>query len=138
MLPKVIVKGLPTVNRAVINEKSKGRYNILVEGADLKRVMGVTGVDGRHATSNHVLEVEKVLGIEAARATIIKEIASTMDGHGLTVDPRHIALLADIMSYRGEILGINRFGVAKMKESVLMLASFERTSMSFHIMISLI
>ena len=31
------------------------------------------------------------------------------------------------MTYRGEILGINRFGIAKMKESVLMLASFEKT-----------
>ena len=36
-------------------------------------------------------------------------------------------LLSDVMTYRGEILGINRFGIAKMKESVLMLASFEKT-----------
>ena len=28
----------------------------------------------------------------------------------------------------GEVLGITRFGVAKMKESVLMLASFEKTT----------
>jgi DNA-directed RNA polymerase III subunit RPC1 len=28
----------------------------------------------------------------------------------------------------GEILGITRFGVAKMRESVLMLASFEKTT----------
>lgn len=30
-----------------------------------------------------------------------------------------------------EILGITRFGVAKMKESVLMLASFEKTGLLF-------
>jgi DNA-directed RNA polymerase beta' subunit len=29
---------------------------------------------------------------------------------------------------QGEILGITRFGLAKMKESVLMLASFEKTA----------
>lgn len=29
---------------------------------------------------------------------------------------------------KGEILGITRFGLAKMKESVLMLASFEKTA----------
>eukprot|EP01034_Spumella_vulgaris_P046608 gene46608-58117_t len=30
--------------------------------------------------------------------------------------------------FKGEVLGITRFGVAKMKESVLMLASFEKTT----------
>jgi DNA-directed RNA polymerase III subunit RPC1 len=37
-------------------------------------------------------------------------------------------LLGDIMTYKGEVLGITRFGVAKMKDSVLMLASFEKTT----------
>jgi len=32
------------------------------------------------------------------------------------------------MTYKGEVLGITRFGVAKMKDSVLMLASFEKTT----------
>ena len=32
-------------------------------------------------------------------------------------------LLADLMCSRGEVLGITRYGLAKMKESVLMLAS---------------
>eukprot|EP00455_Lapot_gusevi_P034843 TRINITY_DN38556_c0_g1_i2.p1 TRINITY_DN38556_c0_g1~~TRINITY_DN38556_c0_g1_i2.p1 ORF type:complete len:104 (-),score=29.83 TRINITY_DN38556_c0_g1_i2:47-358(-) len=36
-------------------------------------------------------------------------------------------LLADVMSYQGEILGITRFGISKMRQSVLMLASFEKT-----------
>lgn len=32
------------------------------------------------------------------------------------------------LSLKGEVLGITRFGLAKMKESVLMLASFEKTA----------
>ncbi len=39
-----------------------------------------------------------------------------------------MALLADVMCFRGEVLGITRFGVPKMKQSVLMLASFEKTT----------
>jgi DNA-directed RNA polymerase III subunit RPC1 len=69
-----------------------------------------------------------VLGIEAGRRTIMQEIKVTMDGHGLTVDPRHVTLLADLMCYTGSVLGITRFGIAKMKSSVLMLASFEQTT----------
>ena len=51
-----------------------------------------------------------------------------MRHHGMDVDARHVALLADVMCFRGEVLGITRFGVPKMRQSVLMLASFEKTT----------
>lgn len=46
------------------------------------------------------MEVEQVLGIEAARQTIIGEIQYTMQSHGMNVDPRHIMLLGDVMTYK--------------------------------------
>jgi DNA-directed RNA polymerase beta' subunit len=58
------------------------------------------GIVGEHTTSNHVMEVEKVLGIEAARRTIINEIQYTMSSHGMSIDPRHVMLLGDVMSYK--------------------------------------
>jgi len=51
-----------------------------------------------------------------------------MESHGMSVDKRHLTLLADLMTARGEVLGMTRYGLAKMKESVLMLASFEKTA----------
>ena len=126
-LPKIIVQGIPTIQRAVINE-DKGRYDLVVEGLNLKEVLGTAGVNHRETTSNHIIEVEKTLGIEAARNSIINEIIYTMSEHGITVDRRHVMLLADLMTNKGEVLGITRFGIAKMKDSVLMLASFEKTT----------
>ena len=41
----------------------------------------------------------------------------------IDIDPRHMQLLADTMTYKGEVLGITRFGLAKMRDSVLQLAS---------------
>jgi DNA-directed RNA polymerase III subunit RPC1 len=41
-LPKVIVKGIPTVNRAVISTEDD-QVHLLVEGYGLREVMGVTG-----------------------------------------------------------------------------------------------
>ena len=58
------------------------------------------------------------MGIEAARTTIKKEIEYTMGQHGMSIDERHSMLLADVMTYKGEVLGITRFGIAKMKDSV--------------------
>ena len=136
-LPKVIVQGIPEVSRAVITRteaSSKSNSSsttqplkLLVEGNNLLRVMGVPGVKGTETISNHVMEVENCLGIEAARVMIQQELARTYKSYGIVVDSRHLQLLSDIMTYKGAVLGITRFGIAKMKESVLMLASFEKT-----------
>jgi DNA-directed RNA polymerase III subunit RPC1 len=32
------------------------------------------------------------------------------------------------MTFRGKLIGLNRYGIAKMKSSPLMLASFEKTA----------
>ena len=58
------------------------------------------GVVGELTTSNHVIEVAQVLGIEAARKTIINEIQYTMKSHDMIIDPRHVMLLGDVMSYK--------------------------------------
>ncbi|KAL7990271.1 hypothetical protein Chor_013701, partial [Crotalus horridus] len=130
-LPKVVVQGIPEVSRAVIHideQSGKEKYKLLVEGDNLRAVMATHGVKGTRTTSNNTYEVEKTLGIEAARTTIISEIQYTMVNHGMSIDRRHVMLLSDLMTYKGEVLGITRFGLAKMKESVLMLASFEKTA----------
>ncbi|KAK3708848.1 hypothetical protein QZH41_016279 [Actinostola sp. cb2023] len=132
-LPNILIKGHKNVNRAIIHvddEHADGRqhYKLLVEGDDLQAVMATIGVKGTACTSNNTIEVERVLGIEAARQTIMNEIIYTMTNHGMSIDVRHVMLLAELMAFKGEILGITRFGLSKMKESVLMLASFEKTA----------
>ncbi|RLV91968.1 DNA-directed RNA polymerase III subunit RPC1 [Spathaspora sp. JA1] len=127
-LPSICIKGLSNIFRAVINIRDDSKKELLVEGYGLKQVMSTDGVVGTKTTTNHVLEVFEILGIEAARSSIIKEIDYTMSNHGMSVDPRHIQLLGDVMTYKGEVLGITRFGLSKMRDSVLQLASFEKTT----------
>ncbi|OWZ61150.1 hypothetical protein AYX15_06635 [Cryptococcus neoformans] len=129
-IPSVQVKGLPAIERGVVtkDEKNEKIHRLLVTGYGLSEVMGTEGVDGLKTKTNHVMETQQVLGIEAARSTIYNEIQTTMKSHGMSIDPRHVMLLGDVMTYKGEVLGITRFGVQKMKDSVLMLASFEKTT----------
>ncbi|OMO97199.1 RNA polymerase, alpha subunit [Corchorus olitorius] len=137
LLPLVVVKGIKTVERAVIAEKKNEeknqkeqetgkQYHLLVEGLGLKAVIGIEGINGRKTISNHVMEMEQVLGIEAARTCIINELAQTMASHGISVDIRHLMLVADVMTFRGQVLGNTIQGSQKMGKSALMLASFER------------
>ncbi|KAL1517105.1 hypothetical protein ABEB36_000913 [Hypothenemus hampei] len=130
-LPNVVVKGLPTVNRAVIAREDRGgktTYHLCVEGNNLREVMATYGVDGRKTFSNNIMEVYQTLGIEAARQTIMSEIKQVMENHGMSVDYRHIMLLAAQMTHTGEVLGITRQGLSKMKQSVLNLASVSDSS----------
>lgn len=128
LLTKVVVKGLPNISRAVINVRDDDKKELLVEGYGLKDVLATDGIVASKTRTNHVLEIFSVLGIEAARSSIINEIDYTMGSHGMAVDHRHIQLLGDVMTFKGEVLGITRFGLAKMRDSVLQLASFEKTT----------
>ncbi len=125
--PLSSISGYPEATRAIIQQSDKDSTNtVLVEGYGLRQCMNPEGVIGTKVTSNSVMECRDVLGIEAARTTIAKEISDVMGDMG--IDPRHMQLLADVMTYKGEILGITRFGLSKMRDSVLQLASFEKTA----------
>ncbi|KAL4974054.1 hypothetical protein BDW66DRAFT_140782 [Aspergillus desertorum] len=127
LLPDIQVLGHPQANRAIIRTDDKSETNtLLVEGYGLRQCMNTVGIDGLRTRSNNVMETREVLGIEAARSTIIQEISEVMKD--MDIDPRHMQLLADVMTYKGEVLGITRFGLAKMRDSVLQLASFEKTA----------
>ncbi|KAK7754702.1 DNA-directed RNA polymerase III subunit C1 (rpo31) [Diatrype stigma] len=131
VLPTVPISGYPEATRAIIQTEevkgSKGEFinNVLVEGYGFRQCMNTEGVVGVKTRTNSILECRDVLGIEAARTTIAYEISEVMGDMG--IDPRHMELLADVMTYKGEILGITRFGLSKMRDSVLQLASFEKT-----------
>lgn len=125
-IQNVVVAGLPHISRAVIaidDSRLPATYKLCIEGAGLRDVMATYGVIGTKTKSNNIWEVYNTLGIEAARTTIMTEITDVMEGHGMSVDHRHIMLLASQMTSRGEVLGITRHGLAKMRESVFNLAS---------------
>jgi len=85
------------------------------------------GVDHKRTITNDIHEIEKVLGIEAARAAIINEIMKVLEDQGLDVDIRHILLIADMMTRTGRVRQVGRHGVSGEKPSVLARAAFEVT-----------
>lgn len=93
----------------------------------LMEILSIPQVDIKKTKTNHILEIQKVLGIEAARTSIIDQIKYTIGIYAIKVDIRHINILADAMTNKGRINGITRYGIAKMRDSTLMLASFEKT-----------
>jgi len=115
------IKGI----KQVLPVKKGGEFLIVTAGSNLKEVMAVEAVDVTRTITNNIYEIEKILGIEAARQLIINELMKVIEEQGLNVNIRHIMLVADAMCMSGKVLGINRYGIVKEKPSVLARASFE-------------
>ncbi|AFK50944.1 DNA-directed RNA polymerase subunit A' [Thermogladius calderae 1633] len=120
------IKGVKGIKKVII-QKRGDEYVLIAEGSNLPEVMRIKGVDWRKVYTNDIMEIERTLGIEAARAAIIREIKSILDDQGLDVDIRHIMLLADVMTWTGRVRQVGRMGVAGEKPSVLARATFEMT-----------
>jgi DNA-directed RNA polymerase subunit A" len=121
------LKGIKNIKRALI-KKEADEYVIYTEGSNLGEAFKIPGVDISKSISNDINEVQRVLGIEAARKAIVVEIRKTLEEQGLEVDVRHIMLLADLMTMEGEIKQIGRHGISGEKSSILARASFEVTT----------
>jgi len=123
---QVIVQGIDDIRRVVVR-KENDEYILHTEGSNLKDVFEIDGVDCTRTKTNNIAEIANTLGIEAARAATIEEAYATLKEQGISVDRRHIMLVADIMCMDGEVKQIGRHGIAGEKESVLSRASFEVT-----------
>ncbi len=121
------IRGLSGIERTLVR-KEGNEYVIRTEGSNLKQVLKIPEVDNSRTITNDLWEIQKVLGIEAVRNTIMSEIVETMEDQGLEVDMRHIMLVADLMTHKGELKQIGRHGIAGEKQSVLARASFEETT----------
>jgi len=118
--------GIKNIKKAVAKQEGD-EWVIRTEGTNLEAVLLVEGVDHRRTISNDIHEVAEVLGIEAARTVIMNELKKVLDEQGLTVDIRHIMLVADVMTWSGRVKQVGRHGVAGEKESPLARAAFEVT-----------
>ena len=121
---EVIIRGLKGITQ-VVPVKRDGELIIMTAGSNLKGVLEFEEINKKKTFTNCLLEIEKLLGIEAARQAIINESSNVIKKQGLNIDIRHIMFLADLMTNNGSVKGITRGGITGAKESVLARASFE-------------
>jgi DNA-directed RNA polymerase subunit A" len=130
-LREVVFKGIDDVDRVVIRKEETDdgeEFVLYTEGSAFGDVLEIDGVDASRTTCNNIHEIHEELGVEAAREAIINETMETLEEQGLDdVNVRHLMLVADIMTNRGEIQSIGRHGISGSKESVLARAAFEVT-----------
>ncbi|EOB12667.1 DNA-directed RNA polymerase II subunit RPB1, partial [Nosema bombycis CQ1] len=125
---KIKIKGYDNIKKVFLSEdKDLNEWCLQTDGVCLEQILSHPNVKGSLVTSNDLIEVTEVLGIEAARETILRELTMVIDANGSYVNHRHISLLADIMTMKGYLTGITRHGVNRVGIGALKRASFEET-----------
>jgi DNA-directed RNA polymerase II subunit RPB1 len=133
------VRGVDRISNAVIENVSTQRYDgatgafvtdtewcVRTAGSNFEGAMTVAGVDARRVLTDDVCQVYRRLGVEAARAALLKELVDTYSG-ATYADFRHVALLADFMTQRGDVSPITRHGMNSSDVGPLAKCSYEET-----------
>lgn len=124
MIRNLYIDGIKGIVDVIVKKEDEG-YVIYTYGSNLLEVMKIPEVDYTRVYTNDINEIEEVLGIEAAREAIVREISKIYEQQGLNVDIRHILLIADNLTWYGSYLGVTRYGLLNEKASVLSKAAFE-------------
>ncbi|KAJ3306081.1 DNA-directed RNA polymerase II subunit rpb1, partial [Gonapodya sp. JEL0774] len=132
--------GIPNIRRVYITEQRVSRVNkdtkviemvtenvLETDGINMREVMAVEEVDFATLYSNAPVEVYNVLGIEATRNALLKELRKVIEFDGSYVNYRHLSLLADVMCQKGGLMSITRHGINRREGGVLARSSFEET-----------
>lgn len=139
MLSTIALRGVEGIERVFMLQHKRnvitetGEYDnptewvLETDGINLRKVLCVDGVDARRTTSNSCVEILQVLGIEAARASVLRELRNVIEFDGSKVNYRHLSMLTDIMTNRGSLMAITRHGINRSDTGALMRCSFEET-----------
>ncbi len=124
--------GITGIEEVFFNENlsdPNGSWTLQTQGSNLREIISHPDVIFDTVESNSMWEMLRVLGIEAARYCIIKEMNIVLSmGKGLSDDTIHLELLADAMTYKGTITAISSNGLGKDGVGPLARASFEQSS----------
>lgn len=142
MLTSIDLKGIKGIKKVFITKTDKDamrinpdtgawekiQENILeTEGTNFREILAADHVDPHRTVSNNCVEIFHVLGIEAARMSLLRESKQVIEFDGSYVNYRHLALLCDIMTSQGVLMAITRHGINRTNQGALMRCSFEET-----------
>ena len=111
MLTKLALRGIPNINKVFTKSGKINKFDendgfnpetewmLDIEGVNMLAMMCHGDMDATRTTSNHLIEVIEVLGIEAMRKNILDELQVAIYFYGSYVIYRNLTILCDTMTY---------------------------------------
>jgi DNA-directed RNA polymerase II subunit RPB1 len=136
---QVLLKGYKGIKKVSLNKKNYDRYNYTsqkfdkivewvldTDGTNLIDILANQNIDSTRTMSNDIREIYETLGVEAARTSLYNELINvTSEG---SMNYRHLSLLIDTMTYKGQLMSIDRHGINRGDIGPLAKSSFEETT----------
>ena len=136
---QILLKGYKGIKKVSLNKKKYSKYNydtnkfdniiewvLDTDGTNLMDILANPNVDASRTVSNDIREIYETLGIEAARNSLYRELVNvTSEG---SMNYRHMSLLIDTMTYKGQLMSIDRHGINRGDIGPLAKSSFEETT----------
>ena len=133
------IKGMERIRKVSMHAKTQEQYNTATQafdkqaiwvldtdGSNLAEILANPNVDSTRTVSNDPREIYAVLGVEAARNSLYLEIMDVIKES--SVNYRHVSLLIDTMTHRGNLMSIDRHGINRGDVGPLAKSSFEETT----------
>ncbi|TKA58213.1 hypothetical protein B0A55_12145, partial [Friedmanniomyces simplex] len=126
-----LIQSVPGISTAILDEAATkdaaGVPILATSGVNIPAMWAFQNVlNPNHIYTNSIHALLLHYGVEAARAAIVIELQSVFGGHGISVDPRHLMLIADYMTRGGVYQSFSRMGY-RGNPSPFMKMSFETT-----------
>jgi len=143
LLNNIVLRGIKNIDKVILRKvkdnlvEKAGSYvkeDIWVLdtiGTNLLDVLGLDYIDPNRTTSNDIIEIYNVLGMEAARQAIYNELADVIEFDGTYLNFHHMALLCDRMTFSHKMISIFRHGINNDDIGPIAKASFEETPEMF-------
>ncbi|GAA6007137.1 hypothetical protein JCM11491_003019 [Sporobolomyces phaffii] len=128
-----VVHEVPGIARCFVgkaaNTNDAANRAAVTEGVNLRAIWNIAQgiVDLNKIATNDIGAILRTYGVEAARASIIKEMSGVFSVYGIGVDFRHLTVIADYMTSEGGYKPFNRTGLSN-NSSPFLKASFETTA----------
>jgi len=143
LLNNIVLRGIKNIDKVILRKvkdnlvEKSGSYvkdDIWVLdtiGTNLLDVLGLDYIDPHRTSSNDIIEIYNVLGMEAARQAIYNELADVIEFDGTYLNFHHMALLCDRMTFSYKMISIFRHGINNDDIGPIAKASFEETPEMF-------
>jgi DNA-directed RNA polymerase I subunit RPA1 len=121
------IKGIQTCFEYVNPTENDTSKRLQTEGVNLRGMWPFADlIDVNYIDTNDVGAILNTYGVEAARNSIIKEVAAVFGVYGIKVDRRHLTVIADYMTFEGGYKPFSRIGIGSNVAPFLKM-SFEST-----------
>ncbi|MCJ7802088.1 MAG: hypothetical protein MUP82_07000 [Candidatus Marinimicrobia bacterium] len=143
LLQNVVLRGTKGINKVVLRKildnmiEQNGVYKkqeiwvLDTIGTNLLDVLGLDFIDNKRTVSNDIVEIYRVLGIEAARQAIYNELVEVVEFDGTYINFHNYSVLVDRMTYTEKLISIFRHGINNDNIGPIAKASFEETPEMF-------